>query len=44
MLRRVTRLVPLLLILAMSGCVLFPGHGWHDSHRHHEGGPGYYHR
>jgi len=44
MLRRVTRLVPLVLILAMSGCVFFPGHGWHDGHRYHDGGPGYYHR
>ena len=44
MLRRVTRLVPLLLILAMSGCVFFLGHGWHNDHRYYEGGPGYYHR
>ena len=44
MLRRITRLVPLLLILAMSGCVVFPGHGWHDGHRYHDGGPGYYQR
>ena len=34
MLHRITRLAPLLLILAMSGCVFFPDHGRHHDHRH----------
>ncbi|WP_290439339.1 hypothetical protein [Pseudomonas versuta] len=44
MLHRITRLAPLLLILAMSGCVFFPDHGRHHDHRYYDGGPGYYHR
>jgi hypothetical protein len=44
MLRRITLLIPLLIMLSMSGCIIFPhGGGWHD-HRYSEGGPGYYHR
>lgn len=44
MLRRITLLIPLLIMLTMSGCFFFPrgGGGWHD-HRY-EGGPGYEHR
>jgi hypothetical protein len=44
MLRRITLLIPLLIMLSMSGCIIFPhGGGWHD-HRYSDGGPGYYHR
>jgi hypothetical protein len=45
MFRRITLLIPLLIILSMSGCIIFPhgGGGWHD-HRYYGGGPGYYHR
>lgn len=42
MLRRITLLIPLLIMLTMSGCFFFPrggGGGWHD-HRY-DGGPGY---
>ncbi|RMP64690.1 hypothetical protein ALQ18_02255 [Pseudomonas marginalis pv. marginalis] len=46
MLRRITLLIPVLIMLSMSGCFFFPhgdgGGGWHD-HRY-EGGPGYEHR
>ncbi|MGY4664009.1 hypothetical protein ACVWZ9_004803 [Pseudomonas chlororaphis] len=40
MFRRITRLIPLLAMLALSGCIIFPHDGWH--HRHYDGGPGYY--
>mgnify|MGYP007089692051 FL=1 len=44
MFRRITWLIPLLIMLSMSGCIIFPhGGGWHD-HRYEGGGPGYYHR
>ncbi|MGY2292895.1 hypothetical protein ACW9H6_24410 [Pseudomonas sp. SDO528_S397] len=44
MLRRITLMIPLLIMLSMSGCIIFPhGGGWHD-HRYDEGGPGYSHR
>jgi hypothetical protein len=46
MFRRITLLIPLLIMLSMSGCFFFPhggGGGWHD-HRYDGGGPGYYHR
>ncbi|WP_300634020.1 hypothetical protein [Pseudomonas sp.] len=40
MLRRFALLIPLLIMLSMSGCFFFPhGGGWHD-HRD-EGGRGY---
>lgn len=45
MLRRITLLIPLLIMLSMSGCFFFPhggGGGWHD-HRYDEG-RGYDHR
>ncbi|VVM94266.1 hypothetical protein PS659_03009 [Pseudomonas fluorescens] len=31
MLRRITRLIPLLAILPLSGCIVFPHGGWHQS-------------
>ncbi|WDU64832.1 hypothetical protein LRS56_10395 [Pseudomonas poae] len=46
MLRRITLLIPVLIMLTMSGCFFFPhggGGGWHD-HRYDDGGHGYYHR
>ncbi|MGH8450852.1 hypothetical protein [Pseudomonas sp.] len=44
MFRRITLLIPLLIMLSMSGCFFFPhgGGGWHD-HRY-DGGHGYEHR
>jgi hypothetical protein len=33
-------LIPLLAILTLSGCIVFPHGGWH--HDHYHGGPGYY--
>jgi len=36
-------LIPLLLMLTLSGCIIFPHDGWHG-HRYYDGGPGYYHR
>jgi len=42
MLRRITLLIPLLAILTLSGCIVFPHGGGH--HDHYYGGPGYYHR
>lgn len=48
MLRRITQLIPLLLVLALSGCIVFPrGGGWHDhGPRYYNAGPGpgYSHR
>lgn len=45
MFRRITMLIPLLIILSLSGCFIFPrGGGWHDhDHRYYDGG-GYYRR
>lgn len=45
MFRRITLLIPLLIILSLSGCIIFPhGGGWHDhDHRYYDGG-GYYRR
>lgn len=41
MLRRITWLIPVLALLTLSGCIIFPyGHG--DHHRYYQGGPGYY--
>ena len=39
MFRRITMLIPLLIILSLSGCFIFPhGGGWHDhDHRYSEG-------
>lgn len=42
MLRRITLLIPLLALLALSGCVVFPHGGWHGGHHYDRGGPGYY--
>ncbi|MCU1737227.1 MULTISPECIES: hypothetical protein [Pseudomonas] len=43
MFRRITMLIPLLVILSLSGCFIFPhGGGWHD-HRYADG-PGEYRR
>ncbi|MBH8614647.1 hypothetical protein ACX3YC_18010 [Pseudomonas mohnii] len=45
MLRRITLLIPLLALLSLSGCIVFPHGGWHDHDRHYDhGGPGYYQR
>ena len=43
MFRRITLLIPLLLMLGLSGCIIFPG--GHGGHRYYDGGGhGYYHR
>jgi hypothetical protein len=42
MLRRITLLIPLLAILTLSGCIVFPHGGWHHDHYDNHGGPGYY--
>jgi hypothetical protein len=43
MLRRITMLIPLLALLSLSGCIIFPHGGWHGSHHYDgRGGPGYY--
>lgn len=44
MLRRITLLIPLLALLTLSGCIIFPNNGWHGGHHYDRGGPGYYHR
>jgi hypothetical protein len=45
MFRRIAWLIPLLAVLTLSGCIIFPHGGWHaDHHRYYGGGPGYYHR
>ena len=41
MLRRITWLIPVLALLTLSGCIIFPHGGWHGDHRYY-GGPGYY--
>lgn len=41
MLRRITWLIPVLALLTLSGCIIFP-HGHGDHHRYYQGGPGYY--
>ncbi|WP_191486632.1 hypothetical protein [Pseudomonas sp. FEN] len=46
MFRRITLLIPLLIIMSLSGCIIFPHGGWHDhdhDRRYYEGG-GYYRR
>ncbi|KIH82623.1 hypothetical protein [Pseudomonas batumici] len=45
MFRRITLLIPLLIIMSLSGCIIFPDRGgWHDhGHRYYDGG-GYYRR
>ena len=43
MLRRITWLLPVLALLTLSGCIIFPHGGWHDDHhRYDRGGPGYH--
>jgi len=43
MLRRITMLIPLLALLSLSGCIIFPHGGWHGGHHYDgRGGPGYY--
>ncbi|BFT63749.1 hypothetical protein [Pseudomonas moorei] len=43
MLRRITLLIPLLALLSLSGCIVFPRGGWHHDHYYNDhGGPGYY--
>jgi hypothetical protein len=43
MLRRITWLIPVLALLTLSGCIIFPHGGWHDDHhRYSQSGPGYY--
>jgi hypothetical protein len=44
MLRRITLLIPLLALLSLSGCIVFPHDGWHHDRHYDGGGPGYYHR
>ena len=45
MFRRITVLIPLLMTLTLSSCLIFPDGGWHHHHhRHHDGGHGYHHR
>lgn len=41
MFRRITLLIPLLALLTLSGCIVFPHGGWHD-HHYYRDGPGYY--
>lgn len=42
MFRRITLLIPLLALLTLSGCIVFPHGGWHGGHHYDRGGPGYY--
>ena len=43
MLRRITWLIPVLALLTLSGCIIFPHGGWHGDHRHYAPqGPDYY--
>ncbi|CAI8710744.1 Lipoprotein [Pseudomonas sp. IT-196MI5] len=42
MLRRITLLMPLLAILTLGGCIVFPYGGWHHHHHYDHRGPGYY--
>jgi hypothetical protein len=42
MLRRITLLIPLLAMLSLSGCIIFPHGGGHHDRYYDHGGPGYY--
>lgn len=43
MFRRITLLIPLLALLSLSGCIIFPHGGWNGGHHYDgRGGPGYY--
>jgi hypothetical protein len=43
MFRRITLLIPVLVMLSLSGCIIFPHGGGHGGHRYYDGGgPGYY--
>ncbi|WP_322617068.1 hypothetical protein [Pseudomonas sp. BIC9C] len=42
MLRRITPLIPLLALLTLSGCIIYPHGGRHHDHYYGHGGPGYY--
>ena len=42
MFRRITVLIPLLITLTLSSCLIFPDGGRHH-HRHYDGGHGGYH-
>ncbi len=42
MFRRITLLIPLLALLTLSGCIVFPHGGWHGGHHYDRSGPGYY--
>jgi len=42
MLRRITLLIPLLALLTLSGCIIYPHGGRHHDHYYGHGGPGYY--
>lgn len=42
MFRRITLLIPLLAMLTLSGCIIFPHDGWH--HRHYDGDRDYHYR
>lgn len=41
MFRRITRLIPLLALLTLSGCIVFPHGARHGDHHYDRGGPGY---
>jgi hypothetical protein len=34
-------LIPLLALLSLSGCIVFPHGGWHHDRYYDHGGPGY---
>lgn len=41
MFRRIAWLIPLLVVLTLSGCIIFPHGGWHEGHhRYYQEGPG----
>ena len=42
MFRRITLLIPLLVLLSLIGCIVFPHGGWHGGHHYDRGGPGHY--
>ena len=42
MFRRITLLIPLLALLSLIGCIVFPHGGWHGGHHYDRGGPGHY--
>ncbi len=44
MFRRITKLIPLLALLTLSGCIIFPNNGWHGGHHYDRDGHGYYQR